>query len=306
MIEGVKRKTLKAYDGTRICYQDVGEGPPIVFANGLGGSFEAWSYLVSHFTKKYRLISWDYRGLFGSGTPDLGRVSIPDHVDDLVRIMDAEHIDKALFFGWSMGTQVILEHAVRRPDRVEGLVMICGAAGRPFDTALYTSTSRYTMPAMFVAMRRVHKQFGAVMNALMKIPNAIDLVSATKIFWRGGSEIIKTMVDEYIKLNFETYAQIMLELGRHDARPFLKDIKAPVFLAAATRDFFTPVSVAMETRDRLRDCEFHVLEGATHYAPLEFPEKLNEMLDDFIARKIRWPQKHAPGKKTPAKKKTRR
>ena len=82
---GVHQKDLIAYDGTKIRYQDLGEGPPIILANGLGGTFDAWVYLVRHLSKKYRILSWDYRGLYRSGRPDLLRLTIPDHVDDLAR-----------------------------------------------------------------------------------------------------------------------------------------------------------------------------------------------------------------------------
>jgi len=307
-LSGVHQKDLIAYDGTKIRYQDLGEGPPIVLANGLGGTFDAWVYLVRHLSKKYRILSWDYRGLYRSGRPDLLRLTIPDHVDDLARIMDKEGVEKALFLGWSMGTQVILEHAIRRPDRVNGIVLLCGAAGRPFDTALHTSLSRYAMPAAFTAMKSLHKPFRRLVRLLAGLPHGIDAITATRLFWKAGSEVIKELVGDFVELDMEAYAQVMLELGRHDARPLLSEIKAPVFVLAATKDFFTPVGVALKTSRMIPDCEIKILEGATHYAPLEQPDTINAFLDDFISRKVRWPKKAAapPAKKRKPRKGAKR
>lgn len=299
MIPGVREKHLRAYDGTRIHYQDIGKGRVVVLANGLGGSYQAWAYIIAHLTKKYRVLSWDYRGLFQSSRPDLGRLSILDHVDDLTRILDAEGVDKALFLGWSMGTQVIYEHALRRPERTLGLVPICGGAGKPFDTALHTSTSRYTMPAVFQLMKIFHEATGRVMKAIATFPYAFEAISASGLFWRGGSELIRGLMDEYLTLDFEAYAQIMLELARHDARPYLHEITAPVLQIAATRDFFTPLKVARETDCLLADSRLEILEGATHYAPLEQPEIINAFIDEFIKAKVRWPAGKSPRKRKP-------
>lgn len=290
-IPGVKFKDLVSYDGTRIRYQDIGKGPVIVLANGLGGTFEAWYYLISHLRENYRIISWDYRGLYDSGRPDLSRLTVADHVEDIRRILKEEKIDQALFAGWSMGTQVIFEFCLRHPKMVLGLVPICGAAGAPFDSALHTRLSRYVMPVMFRAQQVLHRPFSALMKMLVKIPGGYDALTATHLFWRGGHEVIRDLVDAYAHLDFEVYAQIMLGIGVHDARHAMGDIWAPTMIIAATADFFTPVKTAQNAAAEIPDCRLHILKGGTHYAPLEFPDRINEFMDKFIAEKIKWPQK---------------
>ncbi len=292
-IPGVNYKDLYSYDGVRVRYQDIGQGPVIVLANGLGGTFEAWYYLIEHLRKKYRIISWDYRGLYGSARPPLARLTVPDHVEDLRQILQKEKINKALFFGWSMGTQVIFEYAVRHPKQVLGLVPICGAAGAPFETALHTGFSRYLMPALFLTQRAFAKPFGFLLKKLVSVPGGFDFITSTRIFWKAGEEVIRNLVDDYAELDFEAYAQIMLEIGRHDARQSLDKIKSPTLIIAATADFFTPVKVSQMMEQTLPDAALHILSGGTHYAPLEYPEKIIELVDRFIGRKIKWPRKKA-------------
>ena len=287
-IEGIVTREIESYDGTRILYQKVGEGPVIVLANGLGGTFQAWYYLIEHLRKHYTVLSWDYRGLYGSGRPEMSRLTMADHILDLRTILEAEGIDKILLAGWSMGTQFTYEYALQYPEQVVGLVPICGAAGAPFETALYTSLSRYTMPALFRLQRRLHHIASGLIKLSVKIPGGFDLITASGLFWRGGSEVIRTLVDAYAELDFEVYAQIMLNLGLHDARYQLHRITQPVLMIAATRDFFTPVPTAKKAADTLPDAELHVVAGGTHYLPLEKPEVINELIDGFIDRKVRW------------------
>ena len=289
-IEDVKTKEIESYDGTRIHYQDIGSGPVIVFANGLGGTYEAWNYLVKHLRDRYRIISWDYRGLYNSGRPALSRLSVPDHVEDLHRILKTEKINKALLAGWSMGTQVIFEYALRHPDQVLGLIPICGSAGAPFETALHTRLSRYTMPMLFHAQRVLSGTFSALIRKLVEVPGGFEAITATGLFWRGGEEVIRDMVGSFAQLDFEVYANIMLQIGVHDARESLADITAPTLIIAATRDFFTPVKVSEMMRDTLPDATLYILKGGTHYAPLEFPDKINELVDEFIAAKVKFPR----------------
>ena len=87
-------RTLKARDGVLISYQTLGNGDEtLVLANGLGGRLYAWEPILDAFGDKYRIITWDYRGLFESGAPEkIRRLSIPDHAEDVKEILDAEGI----------------------------------------------------------------------------------------------------------------------------------------------------------------------------------------------------------------------
>ena len=60
----VEERRFVSFDGTAIAYQAVGQGRPILLCNGLGGGWEAWSHQISSFRDRYRLLCWDYRGLY--------------------------------------------------------------------------------------------------------------------------------------------------------------------------------------------------------------------------------------------------
>ena len=65
----VEHRTVTSFDGTPIVYQVRGDGPSVVLANGLGGTYSTWRHQYALLGERYRVISWDYRGLFRSGRP---------------------------------------------------------------------------------------------------------------------------------------------------------------------------------------------------------------------------------------------
>jgi pimeloyl-ACP methyl ester carboxylesterase len=310
-IEGVQVKSFRGFDGTKITYQDVGSGPALVFANGLGGTFEAWIHLVNHLKDRHRILSWDYRGMYASGRPRLSNLRIVDHVRDMEVLLEREGVTEAVVAGWSMGTQVAFEFVKQHPEKVRGLVIICGAAGRPFDTALHWRGSRVALPAAFKVLMRLHRLQGAVIKAALAVPRVLDLFKLTGMLAKDGDlETFKHMAADYANLDFEAYNQIMLELGKHDARDVLPRIQVPTMIFTADQDFFTPDYVSEDMRRRIPDCRMVTLRGAGHYAPLEFPQRFNDEIDAFFRERLAHlhAPKHAPAAeaKPPATKPARK
>src|SRR5690606_27422754 len=78
----------------------------------------------------HRLVAWDRRG-FGDTTVD--HPAPHDHVRDLVAVMDAADLDRAVVVGNSMGGATAIDAALEHPDRVVGLVLAGTAwSGAPY------------------------------------------------------------------------------------------------------------------------------------------------------------------------------
>ena len=59
---------VQANDGTWLAVYSIGDpkNPAFVLSNGLGGNIIAWRHLIEYFKDQFRIISWDYRGLYRS------------------------------------------------------------------------------------------------------------------------------------------------------------------------------------------------------------------------------------------------
>lgn len=111
-------------DGVRLAYRDSGgAGPVAVLLHGLCGHSGEWNPVVEALGDGYRLIAFDQRGQgFSERRPaDLSREA---HAADVVAVLDALGIDRAVLVGQSMGGDTAMVAAARYPDRVRALVLV--------------------------------------------------------------------------------------------------------------------------------------------------------------------------------------
>jgi pimeloyl-ACP methyl ester carboxylesterase len=119
--------------GVRIHYETVGQGPPIVLAHGGTGNSSMWrlaGYLDD--LSGYRCILIDRRGHGFSETPhDAAECSMERHVSDVVAVLDALHIERAIYWGFSAGGAVGFAIVAQHPDRVSAFIS-AGMDSKPY------------------------------------------------------------------------------------------------------------------------------------------------------------------------------
>lgn len=117
-------------DGVRIHYEVEGQGPPVVLLHGWTGSIEDWRLFgaVDGLKDAYRLILIDARGHGQSDKPhDQTAYVLEKQVGDINAVLDELGIDKAHFFGYSMGGRLGWALAKYAPDRVASLIIVGNA-----------------------------------------------------------------------------------------------------------------------------------------------------------------------------------
>jgi pimeloyl-ACP methyl ester carboxylesterase len=120
--------------GAALAYQVLGDGPvDLVFVPGFTGHLEVrWedpnlSRLFRRLATGRRLILFDKRGT-GMSDRAGGYPPLPEHVDDLLAVMDAAGSRRAALFGVLDGGAIALLTAVAHPDRVAGVATYATAA----------------------------------------------------------------------------------------------------------------------------------------------------------------------------------
>jgi pimeloyl-ACP methyl ester carboxylesterase len=113
--------------GSALAYQVLGDGPiDLVFLPGFTGHLEVrWedptlSRLFRRLAASCRLVLLDKRGT-GMSDRAGGYPPLPEHVDDLLAVMDAVGARRAALFGVLDGGAIALLAAVAHPDRVAGV-----------------------------------------------------------------------------------------------------------------------------------------------------------------------------------------
>ncbi len=287
---------VAAADGTDLCAYDVdGPGEPFCLANGLGGNLDAWRHVVDHFRPQHRIISWDYRGLYGSGKPvPPQRVAITDQVDDMLRVMDALGVERPVVFGWSMGVQVALELYRRAPDRCRALVLVGGAAGVPLDTAFGALSGRLGIQSLGGFLRPLLSQlhalepwFGPVQARLAVLAPFAAWLKHTGLFSPQVDEaLLRELAGGFLRLDYDVYLATMKALAEHDARDMLETIAVPTLVIVGDRDVMTPPAVSESMASTIPGAELLTVRGGTHYLPIEYPELLNLRVAKFLRQRV--------------------
>jgi pimeloyl-ACP methyl ester carboxylesterase len=291
MVPGVEQRHLVARDGTRIGYQVRGRGPAIVFANGLGGTFEAFRHLYTALpADSYQVVCWDYRGLYTSGPPaEPGALGMERHVDDLEDVLAAEQIERAVHVGWSMGVQANFEYVKRHADRVAGLFAINGTYGRPFRTVL---SSRFVERVIPVLLRLVKAQAELVGRATKALAGSDALIGAMKRFGLVSAtidvEVFRDVAAGFKDIDWRIYSDLLHRLGEHDAEDALALVRVPTAIVTGDKDLMTPPFTAERMHRAIPGSRLVVIRGGTHYTPVEYPAILQDELRRLLARVPGW------------------
>jgi pimeloyl-ACP methyl ester carboxylesterase len=296
MVPGIEQRHVVARDGTRIGYQVRGPttAPCVVLANGLGGTYIAFKYLYEAL-QEYRTICWDYRGLYTSSAPaDPEANTIAHHVDDLVAILDHEQVREFVLVGWSMGVQVGFEAIRHHPERVRGMLAINGTYGHTFRTVMGSRLVGRTIPMLLRLVRAQAELAGRATKlvagsaALVRAMQRVGLVSETL-----DLEVFREVAAGFVHIDWRIYSDLLSRLDEHDAEDVLERVAIPFVIVTGDRDLMTPPSTAEHMHRAIRGSRLVVIEGGTHYTPVEFPNVLVDELGRLLDRVPGWQRRRA-------------
>lgn len=126
------------------------DAPTVVLLHGLAatGSLN-WDALVEPLAERFRVLALDHRG-HGRGIEPQEAFTLEDCADDVVALLDACGVRRAVLVGYSMGGAIAQLSAHRHPHRVAGLVLVATAArfelppGSELITRVLAELDRYT------------------------------------------------------------------------------------------------------------------------------------------------------------------
>ena len=117
-------------DNVRLHYEETGSGTPLIFVHEFAGDYRAWEPQMRYFARRYRCVTFSFRGYTPSDVPPT-----PDSYgyekfrDDVIAVMDHLMINKAHVCGLSMGGYATLNVGMTYPQRALSLTMAGTGSG---------------------------------------------------------------------------------------------------------------------------------------------------------------------------------
>lgn len=281
-----ERGFTSAADGTRLFYGVRGAGHGLVLLDGIGCDGWAWIHVQPHLSLRHRVVHCHYRGHGRSGpVSDLDATGVGQLASDVLRVMDATGLARPVLVAHSMGTQVALEVYRQDPERVRALVLICGSYGRITHTFHGNDLLHRVLPTLIEKVRKYEPIARAFWG---RLPPALSYRIAGWLREIDGAtlraEDFRLYVEHLSDIDLDLYLTMLKKAGDHSAEDLLASVRVPTLVIAAERDTFTPRDVVKDLADRIPGAVYRELASASHAAPSEQPQLINEYIDDFLAR----------------------
>ena len=105
----------------------------------------------------------------------------------------------------------------------------------------------------------------------------------TSMMAKGASGLLVDKVFEVIlSMKTETFATSIRAIGSYDGRPALNDLKTPTLMIAGSDDPACTAGGMKLMHEMVAGCQFHVIEGAGHYAFAEKPSEYHDLVRGFL------------------------
>lgn len=256
-------------NGINIFYETYGEGDPVVLVAGLGSPMLSWETQIPIYSKNYKVIAFDNRGIGKSDITEVG-FTISDMADDVIGLLDHLGIEKATFIGKSMGGMITQRIGIKYPERVNKLVIGCSAASRD-----------------------------EVGNILLEGGRQVATKAGMKAVWITG--LFYGYTRGYIEDNIDIIKGFLDDMPEHDEQLLkgymgqssaceghysldeIGNIKSPVLVMYGDRDLIMSPKKSVEMADRIKDCKLRGFKDVGHGFWRERQEEVDNLVLEFLA-----------------------
>lgn len=255
-------------DGQRVAYEVLGSGPEVVvLAHNLMAQRGSFAAVAGALAGRVRVLAIDLRG-HGESVPSPRAFTVADLADDLLALLDAEGVSRALVVGTSLGASAAAMLALQHPSRVRGLVLI---SATPYAA---TWIDRLRFGALAAVLRGLGP--GPVMPAIVG-----QLLGASYRARPGATEVVARSIRATPRRDLGR--AVLAWAGRPALAGQLGSIRAPTRVVAGAEDSACPRSFMAALATELSGAPLRVIAGAGHTVQLEQPAAVTAVIEELLA-----------------------
>ncbi len=248
--------------------------PPLILIHGAGGSYISWPAQIRRLEGE-RIFALD---LPGHGQSEgVGRHSVDEYAEDVIAFMKALKIRAAVLVGISMGSAIALTVALKYPKKVLGLGLLGGGA-----------KLRVAPPVL---------EWAANPNTF---ESAVDMVNENCFSEGAPQSLLALSKKQMMEIRPPVFHGDLLACNEFDVIGQLEKMDLPALIICGAEDKMTPVKFSELLKSRIANSQLHVIEHAGHMVMLEQPDRIAELLKEFVdnlplrVRKTKKPRITAP------------
>ncbi len=242
-----------------------GEGPAVCLVHGVGSTLESWDGVVGHMGEGYTILRYDLRG-FGKSTKIKGRYELEHFVDDFATLLDHLGIEQCHLVGFSLGGLIAQGIAIRRPNRIDRLVLMSTIAGR-------TEEERAGARERLRNLER-----GVAGDHFRK---SLDRYFSPE-FQKAHPEAITELEKRNKENDPDCYAAAYRVITETDLADELHRIRSKTLVMTGEHDRGCNTRMATLMAERIADSQLVILKNLRHNVLAEAPQRIANELREFL------------------------
>lgn len=235
---------------------------PIVFIHGVGLTHEIWQPQLDYF-KNYTTLSYDILG-HGNTPLEKDQLSFDDFSDQLIHLLDELKINKIHLVGFSIGSLIARNFAIRFNSKLQSLTLLCSIFKRSDEQ-----------------QKIVNERFAQAKKDLKLSKQALK----------------RWFSDKYLEENPDTYEKITSILSANNMSNFLKvyelfvlhkndekfdKIKTNTLIMTGEHDPGSTVKMSEELSKVIAGSELKIIKNGKHLCGIECANEVNLAIKNFI------------------------
>lgn len=246
--------------GVKVGVWSAGEGRTILFLHGGDGLHD--TPLLHQLARRHRVVAPSH--------PGFDRSELPAHfatVDDLayyyLDFLKAERLQDVVLVGVSFGAWIAAEMAIKSTARLAGIALV-GPLGARFETnpQVREITDLFSIP-LYEQARHLYHDEARQRQGYGHLPE---------------QELLR------LARNHESFALFGWSPTLHDPKlaQRLHRIDVPTLVVSGSEDRIVPPAYGRRFAAAIAGASFATIRGAGHYAHIEQPERLLDVVDGFL------------------------
>jgi len=248
-------------NGEIIHFEDVGEGPPVLFIHSLGTNSYLFRDQISVLKDSYRCIAPDCRG-HGNSSYN-GSLTFEDLISDHKAVLDHLCIRKCHIVGLAMGGLILLQFNSRWPDIGISFVIADSYARIPDEAEDQICATQEAIA--YLSMHEFGSQYAGD-----------RLMPTTPL------EKLDELAFQISKCPSKAYVEAFRTVFTYDAHTDLISVQRPTLVIIGDSDDATPMPESEYIRDGISGSSLKVIPNAGHLSNIDNPEKFTETVKMFL------------------------
>lgn len=257
-------------DGARIYAREDGprSGQICLCIHGWSSSWYALSPLLPLLARRFRCVAVDLPG-YGNSERLHGRITIVRYADMLVRLVQELTDSPAVIVGHSMGGMIGITMALRYPQLVDRLVLLCPTISGLLSTYINAVVSPITMLERYPVANRLVAALEPWVNGLTdRIMRPASFAERTEI---SDEDYTRLRADARRPGQGRVRAECYWAMRANDLRGRLGQLETPGLVIWGAEDNTVPLRDAGVVADEWRGVDLRIVPKAGHWPQFETP-----------------------------------